>query len=297
MILALSLSTSLDLTYEVDALRVGAITRPRQVTPVAGGKALNMARAAVALGGEVHAVAAVGGFTGERVARLLRNDGVGLTAVPVSGETRTCIAIVEPAGGATSTDIYEPPAAFADWDWRAFADAAIAAVGELRPGWIVVSGSVPRGIDLDGLAGVVRGFRVAGARVALDTSGAPLAALVEVADLVKVNLEEASDLVGRALPDAAEACRELGGSYGVDAVVTNGVRGAAAIVDGGAHVVGPPRARGRFPAGSGDAFLAGFIVALHRGIPAAGALALAGEAGERNAMTPGQGRLGAAPQP
>ena len=43
MITVAGLSPSLDLTYLVDSLRLGAIHRPTAVVRCAGGKALNMA--------------------------------------------------------------------------------------------------------------------------------------------------------------------------------------------------------------------------------------------------------------
>ena len=49
--------------------------------------------------------------------------------------------------------------------------------------------------------------------------------------------------------------------------------------------------RGRYPVGSGDAFLAGLVVALERGDGWAGALRLALGAATANAELPGAGRL------
>ncbi|NNH55119.1 hypothetical protein HLB15_23150, partial [Promicromonospora citrea] len=59
MISALALSPSLDVTYEVEEL--SGIQRPLSVHKVAGGKALNAARAAATLGARVAAVAVLGG--------------------------------------------------------------------------------------------------------------------------------------------------------------------------------------------------------------------------------------------
>ena len=84
MIIALALSASLDVTYEVDVLHLGDITRPVAVTRVAGGKALNVARAASALGADVHAVAALGGATGDGVSAMLAADGFRLIEDPAS---------------------------------------------------------------------------------------------------------------------------------------------------------------------------------------------------------------------
>lgn len=293
MIIALAVSASLDVTYEVDELRYGDITRPVAVTRVAGGKALNVARAAAALGAEVHAIAALGGPTGSWIESMLADDGVAATIVPLQRATRTCIAIVERAESATSTDVYEPATALEPAEWRAYADAArmnVGAVDGARP-WVALSGSIPPGVPLDRLGALLAELRSLGARIVVDGSGEGLKATAAAADLVKVNRLEASELVDRELDSAAQACRVLRDEYGVDAVVTDGVAGAAALLGDYAGAAPAPATRGRFPAGSGDSFLGGLLAALDRGADPQEALEQAADAGMRNALVPGQGRL------
>ncbi|MCD1570266.1 PfkB family carbohydrate kinase [Agromyces mediolanus] len=293
MILFLAASPSLDLTYEVDRLERGGVTRPRRVTAVPGGKALNAARVAMALGGAARLVAPLGGATGRRVAALLAEEGVGAWLVEVSGETRSCLAIVEDGDRPTSTDLYEASAPFVEGEWRALAEAIRAEAAEAAPRWLALSGSVPAGIPLGELGELLRELRAAsGARLAVDSSGAPLAALAGLADLVKVNLGEAAELLGAAPADAAAACAALAERFGTDSVVTDGVRGAAALLGGVGFAVAAPRAAGRFPAGSGDAFFGALLAALDTGHGPEAALEAARDAAERNAAVPGQGRLG-----
>ena len=79
----------------------------------------------------------------------------------------------------------------------------------------------------------------------------------------------------------------------MNAIVTRGVHGAVASTTTGTWAVGsvPARLRGPYSVGSGDAFLAGYAVALARGEPPADALRLGAAAGTANARTPGQGEL------
>ncbi|MHA7987447.1 1-phosphofructokinase family hexose kinase [Rathayibacter sp. CAU 1779] len=295
MIIALALSASLDVTYEVDELNVGDITRPFAVTRVAGGKSLNVARSASALGADVHAVVALGGATGEWLASMLADDNVDAVVVPLSRVTRTCIAVVERAESATSTDLYEPATELDSVEWDAFAAAARTAVAEAvarRPlPWVALSGSVPPGVPLAGLGELLGDLRAAGARIAVDGSGAGLLATASHADLIKVNRREASELLGAELADAPEACRAVHERYGADVVVTDGIDGSAALIGGVASSVPRATRLGRFPAGSGDSFLGGLLAAFERGADAAEALAAAADAGERNALVPGQGIL------
>jgi 1-phosphofructokinase family hexose kinase len=294
MIITLALSASLDVTYEVDQLRVGDITRPFAVTRVAGGKALNVARAASALGADVRTVAALGGATGEWVAAMLAEDGVDATVVPLRRVTRTCIAIVARAESTTSTDLYEPATALDADEWDAYATAARTAVSEAArhsPPWVALSGSVPPGVPFAGLGSLLTELRAAGARVVVDGSGEGLRATAPAAELIKVNRREASELIGEEPASAAESCRRLRERYGCDAVVTDGVAGSAALIGDVETAVPPSGRRGRFPAGSGDSFLGGLLAAFERGESPHAALAAAASAGERNALVAGQGRL------
>lgn len=294
MILVLALSPSLDVTYEVSSLAVNGITRPASVTRVAGGKALNMARVAAALGSEVHAVVPLGGHTGAWIDEMLAGDGVTTDIVPSAAPTRTCLAIVEDGDAPESTDVYERAAPVSAYEWRGIRSAVELALESHRPAYLVLSGSIPDGVVVEELVELLMEARRMGARVVIDGSGAGLRACVVAADLIKINRSEAAELLGveaAALPDGTTACRELRARYAVDSVVTDGIRGAAASGVEFTGTVAAPRRRGRFSAGSGDAFLGGLVAALDRGLGWADALSAAADAAERNALVPGQGRL------
>lgn len=291
MIIALALSPSLDVTYEVDRLRLGGITRPLAVTRVAGGKALNVARVARALGADARAVAALGGHTGARVGEMLASDGVPAVVVRLAGETRTCSAVVEHGGKTSSTDLYEAATPFSPEEWAEFRDAAVTAAGDRMP-WVAVSGSLPEGVPAEELAALLDRLRRAGARIAVDSSGVGLRAMAGGADLLKVNRGEVAELLGEAQPHAAAAAHALRARWGADAVVTDGIHGGFAMLGGVEVAVPPPDAPGRFPAGSGDAFLGGLLTGLDGGLEVGAAVAGAREAAERNARAPGQGVLG-----
>lgn len=288
MISMLALSPAVDVTYELNALVPGEINRPSRTTRVAGGKALNAARVARELGADVRATVALGGAGGDWVRRRLEADDVSTTVISLAAETRTCFALVESDGGASSTDVYEAPTALAPAEWAAFADTVRTARAAR---WTALAGSIPPGVPPRELAALLAEVRARGSRIAVDTSGEALARLAPQSDLVKVNRGEAAELVGRELVDAADACAALRAEFGVDAVVTDGVHGGAALISGERHHLAPPRAVGRFPAGSGDSFFGGLLAGLDGGAPVAAALELACDAAERNAQVPGQGLL------
>lgn len=288
MISMLALSPAVDVTYELDALVPGEINRPTRTTRVAGGKALNAARVARALGADVRVTVALGGANGEWIRGRLEADDVPTTVVGLAAETRTCLALVDAEGGASSTDVYEPASDFSSDEWERFADAVRTARAAR---WTAVSGSIPPGVPPAELAALLAELRARGSRIAVDTSGPALAQLLPQSDLLKVNRAEAAELLGREIPDAVSACEALHAQFTADAVVTDGIRGGAALYAGELHRLAPPRAVGRFPAGSGDAFFGGLLAGLDGGAPFAAALEIARDAAERNAQVPGQGVL------
>jgi 1-phosphofructokinase family hexose kinase len=271
-------SPSIDRLHVVDALRPGEIHRPERVVAVAGGKALNAARAAHALGADVHAIALLGGHTGRWVADALEEEGVTCDAVAGPGETRICVSVSD---GGDLTEFYEPGPELRPEHWAAL-EAAAAEVAA-RASWVGVAGSLPPGAPADGPARLLRVAREAGARVALDVSGEALRlGLAEGPDFVKVNAEEAAALGIR----SAEELRVGDGA----AAITHGVEGMELATSEGVVRAVPPRL-GSYPVGSGDAAFGGFLAELDAGVSWAEALHGAVHAAAANAQVPGAGRL------
>ena len=196
MIVSLALSPSLDITYEVPALRHGDITRPSAVTRVAGGKSLNVARVAQALGADVRAVAALGGHTGAWITEMLTAAEIDVDVVRLSAPTRICSAIVEAGENPTSTDLYEPATPLSPMEWQRFTDAALG-VSYGPATWVVVAGSLPQGVRPQDVVALVETLRRRGARLAVDSSGEGLRVLAGHADLLKINRVEAGRASGQ----------------------------------------------------------------------------------------------------
>jgi 1-phosphofructokinase family hexose kinase len=287
MIACVATTPSVDRLLRVDGpVRVGAIHRPVEVIAVAGGKGLNVARAAAALGAEVVAVAPLGGHGGRWIGAELEREGIEIRRIPVAGEPRVCVSVAgDPAG---LTEFYEPAVPLSEDAWFEL-EVAVTTVAE-RVGWVTLSGSLPPGAPADGHARLVRLARAGGARVALDAHGAALRSGLEAGpDLVKVNAEEVEELLGRGA--GAAALRERAGGGARAAAVTHGPRGMElADPDGGVLRAAPP-SLGAFPVGSGDALLGGMVTALDIGGGWPAALVLGVGAGAAAAEVPGAGRL------
>ncbi len=281
MITVIALSPALDVTYLVATVVDGSIHRPRDVLRCAGGKGLNLARAAVQMGADVTVIAPLGGHIGALVESLAASD-LPLIAVPVAALTRTCVTIVADDDGRV-TEFYEPNAELSAAESATLLGSAAALpVG----GWTVVSGSIAAGVDLAGLVAMLRGR--GGDRLAIDTHGAALVALVDELQpaLVKVNRHEAAELLG-VQGGALELARLLHERTGGAVIVTDGSAGSAAVDVSGQWLVSSSAPAGQYPVGSGDTFLAGILTAFECGQNVAEALMLASTCAAANAAIPG----------
>ncbi len=293
MIVCAAANPSIDRLFEVDQLRPGGIHRPAAFTALAGGKGLNVARAVACLGEPVHAVALVGGHAGRFIADGLASERIAASFAWCAGETRSSLSVLDRGTGAL-TEFYEQREPVSEQEWSGFERAVSDAMVDAA--WLTLSGSLPPGAPVDGYAQLTATARNAGARVALDSRGDALArGLAASPDVIKVNVAEAEETLGRtlesvdgALAGAAELAR-LCPQPPQLVVVTRGAEGLVAVDRDGRGWRGRSDGGGHFTVGSGDAFMAGLVVALRR--EAARPLALALAAGAANAELPGAGVL------
>ena len=306
-LLAIAPNPSVDRLVEVDAFRHGEIHRPVALTVVPGGKGFNVARSAAALGAPVIALGLLGGYAGRWIEAALALDGIAVIGVPRGGETRTCTSILDRADGSL-TELYESgdPIAIDDWDRLVSAVEATCAGGEI--GLATVSGSLPPGAPDDGLARIVEIARSHGSRVVVDGHGPALVgALTAGPWLVKVNLAEAQAALGAApaasptrlgpgelVQAATQAVRGLIAAGAERAVVTVGEIGAVASLDDGSFIHIRPPTVGRYPVGSGDAFLGGLSAATLKGDDLRAAVVRGTVAAAASSLIAGAGRLVAA---
>jgi 1-phosphofructokinase family hexose kinase len=296
VIVCVASSPSVDKLFEVDRVEVGAIHRPLAFTQVPGGKGLNVARAAHLLGAEVRATGILAGHTGRWLEEALAAEGVPGVFAWSEGETRASLSVADRTDRGL-TEFYERGTDIGPGGWERLEGVVI----ELMPGaaWVTLSGNLPVGAPDDGYARLIERARSAGARVALDARDEALARGVAARpDVVKVNAEEAAGLLGcdvATMEDAGAAAREICSHLEPDgaAIVTRGADGAMIATPEGSVLLGRLYARGPYPVGSGDAFLAGLVVCLERGGDWAAATCLALGAAAANAERAGAGRLDA----
>ena len=294
-VVTLTANPSLDRTLDLPApLTEGGIVRLAGSTTEPGGKGVNVARAIAAAGGDV--VSVLPAAASDPIVTALRTLGLELATVAVQSPVRTNYTLVDPAG--TTTKLNEPGAALSA-ETRAVLGAVLhghAATAQ----WVVLSGSLPPGTPADWYAQLVRSLRGTGVRIAVDTSEAPLLALLSAGpgaapDLLKPNAEELAQLAGLSEDEVLEdptvmlsAVRSLHDRGVAEVLLTLGGDGAVlSTADGGLWTAMPPAVTVRSTVGAGDSSLAGHLLASLAGAPPVERLRTAVAYGAASASLPG----------
>jgi 1-phosphofructokinase family hexose kinase len=265
MIITVTANAAIDRTLCVDELTPGRLHPKASDHAQAGGKGVNVARVLHALGVPVHAIVLVGGEAGDWIVKDLERSRIPCRAVYASGESRTCLALVETKAGRTTqvhgTGVTADPAV---------ARALIAATAELARGadWVALCGSLAQGLPAESAGTLVEAARGAGARVAVDTSGGALrSAWSRGPELVRVNRDELAGVLEVARPHVPVPPYPALGSVAMG-VISDGAFPIEAWCEGGGRwQVAPPSVPVHNTLGCGDAMLAGLLDALCEGLP------------------------------
>lgn len=277
-IVTLTLNPALDMSTEVAHLVPDEKLRCADPVLDPGGGGLNVSRAVMALGGESLALVALGGLTGDRLAGLIRNEGVPFLAMTAPGETRQSLTVTEKATGHQYRFMLPGPKwAEADQE-RVFTLLRASA----RAGaYSVISGSQPPGVPSDFPAKLARAMP--GLMVILDTSGP---ALVEAVtnpipglDVLRMDGYEAEQLAHRPLTtredSAAFAAELVARGVAKTVIVARGADGSVLANVEERLFCNAAKVTVVSTIGAGDSFVAGYVLTRSRGQNAAEALAMA----------------------
>lgn len=299
MIVTLTANPSLDRAITLaGALRPGEVQAAVSAREDAGGKGINVARVVAA--SDVATLAVLPLADDDPFAATLRAAAIPTLTVPIEGHARANLTITDPAG--TTTKLNLPGPALAESEVDAVIAATVAACEGAR--WLVLAGSLPPGAGdgfyVDAIRAVRARWGADAPRIAVDASGAALAAAVEdgAPDLIKPNDEELADLAGVALgaeegpgDDLVAAvlpiARRLVPQRVRSALVTLGGAGAVLVDADGAWAAVPPPITVVSTVGAGDSSLAGYLLADVAGEGAPGRLRSAIRYGAGAASLPG----------
>lgn len=259
MIITLTPNPSVDRSIFIDSLPRGQVIRSQRGQREPSGKGVNVALALNAHGCDVLAVLPLGGHGGTQMVELLSVADLRHLVVPIEGNIRSNISLVEPDG--TVTKINEAGPVLSSAEVRSLVAAVFDSVAGTT--WIAGCGSLPQGPGDDVYSHLTREGRRRGLKVAIDTSGTPLLRVLgDGPDLIKPNAEELAEATERDLVtfgDAVAAAQELRERGAKVVLASLGPDGAVLVDSNGAVHGEAPKAHVVSAVGAGDALLAGFL--------------------------------------
>lgn len=287
MITTVVLNPAVDKIYFADNFQAGGLFRIKETITSAGGKGINVSRVIRALGEEVLSLGFKGGHTGEWLVEQLKKLGAMTEFIEVEGESRTNNNIIDRING-TETEVLEIGPMITERNIEDFISIYKKALEKTKI--LVCSGGLPAGVRDDIYKKLIIEAKKQGIKVILDASGEVLKQGIEARPyLIKPNLRELGGLVNRELKeisDIVEACRSIQRD-GVELVLASlGEKGAVLVSTDRTLRVYVPKIEVANTIGCGDSMVAGFAVALSRGLGLEEALRLSSACGVNNAQYP-----------
>ncbi|MBK5947331.1 sugar kinase [Rhodobacter veldkampii DSM 11550] len=289
-ILTVTLNPTVDFSTSAETVAPDRKLRCARPEANPGGGGINVSRAIAILGGHSTAFVAVGGPVGDKLVHLLAEAGIGLAPFPAPAETRQSFSVIDRTTGEEYRFVMPGP----DWPARAVTEA-LARIGRAAPrgGIVVLSGSQPPGVPSDFPARLATRIARSGARMILDTSGAPLhrllAAQARPVCVLRMDDMEAEELAGRLLPrreDSADFAQSLV-HQGIAqmVIVARGDEGSVLATATERWHSEAAKVPVQSKVGAGDSFVGGFTLALARGASPERALQIGTAAASSAVMT------------
>src|SRR3954447_6128263 len=139
---------TIDRTLSLAELRPGEVLRFDEAVITPGGKGVNVARAARALGEPGVLVGFAPGHTGAAALRMLAEEDLSVAGIEVGGEIRAALIVLERSGRVTVMN--EPGPQVQAEDWERYELVVAERAGEHRV--LACSGSLPPGAPADAYA-------------------------------------------------------------------------------------------------------------------------------------------------
>lgn len=288
-IVTFTLNPSIDKSSSVEHVKAEDKLHCDQAVFEPGGGGINVSRAIKKLGGSSLLLYTSGGFTGQRLDMLLAAENLSRESVKIEAESRENLIISEK----TSNLQYRfgmPGPEISKEEYKKI----FKTLTELEPfpDYLVISGSVPQGVNKNIYAEMAQAAKKRSARVIVDVSGAPLKSVLEEGVfLIKPNIREFQDLIGRELKDEAEikgeAKKLIANNCCQAVVISIGAGGALLVSNQKAEFMRPPTVPIKSKVGAGDSMVAGIVLSLARGDSLDDSFYYGLAAGSAAVMTPG----------
>lgn len=291
MITVVTLNPSVDRRYMIDGFKTGNVYRTSMYEATAGGKGLNVARVAHSLGANVLTTGLLGGKSGEFIEEKLSSSGIQHNFLGISGETRSCIAIL--SGEDKQTEILETGSEVTPKEIDDFFGIYDSILD--RSSIIVGSGSLMKGMPKEMYGKLIEKAKQKKIPFLLDTSGQSLREGIKYQPaFIKPNLQELEDLIEKPIRsegDVINTVNIIAEDNVATVMVTLGREGAVVIHKGNAFRIQIPKVNVKNPVGSGDSTVAGYAVAMESEYGFHDSIRFAMSCGIANAMEAGTGQV------
>jgi 6-phosphofructokinase 2 len=289
-IATLTMNPTIDVAYQVGHVVPTHKMRTDQESYDPGGGGINVARVFVRLGGKARCYYTSGGATGLALDSLLDLHKLVRTRIAIAGHTRISASVLATESGKEYRFVPAGPTLAAQ-EWQ----ACLGRIAEAECDYLVISGSLPRGVPDDFYARIAVLVRPRGIRIVLDTSGPALRKGLAGGGifLAKPSLGELQQLAGSEL-DSPEAIAEAAAAIVRQGqteylAVTLGQDGALLAHKGGVIRLPAIPVEAKSAVGAGDSFLAAMVFAFASGWDATEAFRFGIAAGAAAVLTPGTG--------
>lgn len=254
-----------------------------------GGGGINVSRALKRLGAGSIAVFPVGGPTGVLLQELLALEEIEQHPVHTVSRTRENFIVVDASSGQQYR--FGMPGMLLDVEEQQQVLTVLGSLTEI-PEFLVISGSLPPGVEPEFLVRIVRAAKTLGIKVVIDTSGPALhQVLNEGVYLAKPNVGELSKMAGVDELDneaVAQAAHTLVRDGKCEIVVTSlGPQGACVVTKDLVDHIPAPAVKKRSTVGAGDSMVAGLVYGLLTGLGVRETVRLGIACGSAATMNPG----------
>ncbi len=287
MILTVGMSPSTDVTIELDSLNVGKTNVVKSKTLSFTGKALNVAIGVARLGKEVCTTGLMYNENGYMFENALDKEGVPFTFVWNKGRVRENYKFIDSRSMLTEVnDVGEEVS-------KEKLDEVLGMVRMLsaRSSVTVLSGGLPRGVEDEYYGSLARAVAPESMKIVDATGGRTFAALKAGVELVKPNLDELENMLGRRITDKRDmlsACYELLDRGAKRVLLSLGKQGAV-ITDGSeTYYCKSLNVAVNSTVGAGDGMVAAAAIGLEQGASLRELLRTGVAAGTATVMTTGQ---------
>ncbi|MBR3908835.1 MAG: 1-phosphofructokinase [Clostridia bacterium] len=255
MIYTITLNPSLDYIAFTDSINLGKTNRTRDEYIVPGGKGINIPILLSRLGVPTTALGFAGGFTGDKLIKLLENENINCDFSKLDSDTRinfklSCGEITEFNGSGATLSVSD-------------IESIKTKIKTLQSGdWLCLSGSVPNGVKSD----IYKELALCvptGIKVVVDTAGKPLLKSLDTKPfLIKPNIDELCDIFACEISiDNIEIYAKKLQKMGAKNVMVSCDKDGAFLLDmnGNTHFQKAPQGNAVNTVAAGDSMIAGFI--------------------------------------